>query len=33
MEIVAVNPQATLLLSGDIDDWETLRRHQVDTMP
>jgi protein-tyrosine phosphatase len=32
MEIVAVNPQGTLLLSGDIDDWEALRRHQVDTI-
>lgn len=32
MEVVAVNPQATLLVSGDIDDWGLVNRHRVDTI-
>lgn len=32
MEISAVNPEGTLLVSGAIDDWEAVRRHSVDTV-
>ena len=32
MDIIAVNPQGTLLLSGDIDDWHAVRRQRVDTI-
>ena len=32
MELVAVNPEATLFVSGEIDDWEPLRRARVDTI-
>ncbi len=32
MEIIAVNPQGTLLVSGLIDDWSDVRRHRVDTI-
>jgi protein-tyrosine phosphatase len=32
MEIIAVNPEATLLVSGLIDDWSDVARHRVDTI-
>jgi hypothetical protein len=32
MEIVAANAERTLLVSGDIDDWEIVRGHRVDTI-
>jgi len=32
VELVAVNPEATLFVSGEIDDWEPLRRARVDTI-
>jgi protein-tyrosine phosphatase len=32
MEIVAVNEQGTLFVSGDIEDWEALRALGIDTI-
>jgi protein-tyrosine phosphatase len=32
MEIVAVNPERTLFLSGEIDSWEAVRSHRIDTI-
>lgn len=32
MEIVAINPERTLLVSGVIDDWEDVKRQRVDTI-
>ena len=32
MELLAVNPAATLFVAGEIDDWEPLRRANVDTV-
>ncbi len=31
MEIVAVNPDRTLLVSGRIDDWAEVERQRLDT--
>ena len=32
MDILAVNAERTLLVSGHIDDWEVVRAHRVDTI-
>ena len=32
MEMVAVNADRTLLVSGAIDDWDVIRSHRVDTI-
>ena len=32
MEILAINGERTLLVSGDIDDWDEVWRHRVDTI-
>lgn len=32
MEIVAVDPERTLLVSGLIDDWAEVKRQRVDTI-
>lgn len=32
MELIAVNPEATLFVSGEIDDWEPLRQARIDTI-
>ena len=32
MELIAINEQGTLYVSGEIDDWEPLRRASVDTL-
>ena len=32
MELIAVNPEQTLFVSGEIDDWGSLRRARVDTI-
>jgi len=32
MDIHPINPEKTLLISGDIDDWDLVRQHGVDTI-
>jgi protein-tyrosine phosphatase len=32
VDIVAVNPEGTLFVSGHIEDWETLRERGIDTI-
>ena len=32
MDIVAINPEGTLFVSGEVDDWELVRRHRIDTI-
>jgi hypothetical protein len=32
MEVHAINPEATLLVSGEIDDWAAIHHHRVDTI-
>ena len=32
MDILAVNAEGTLLVSGEIDDWDRVRAHHVDTI-
>jgi protein-tyrosine phosphatase len=32
MELVAINEAGTLFVSGEIDDWEEIRRHRINTI-
>jgi protein-tyrosine phosphatase len=32
MDIVAINSEGTLFVSGEIEDWEAVKRHAIDTV-
>lgn len=32
MDIVAINPERSLFVSGEIEDWDALKVHQIDTV-
>jgi protein-tyrosine phosphatase len=32
MDIVAINPERTLFVSGEIEDWATVQSHAIDTV-
>jgi len=32
MQMVSINPEGTLLVSGAIDDWDAIRRRRIDTI-